>query len=72
MTGTFQLKYCEQMLSVSILHEDVSIAGSTEFFKWNTLLVNYLQNWVTNNGALRGSEKLHLLASFKIGLSLKR
>ncbi|XP_021320728.1 protein ODORANT1 isoform X2 [Sorghum bicolor] len=22
MTGTFQLKYCEQMLSVSILHED--------------------------------------------------
>jgi hypothetical protein len=69
MTGTFQLKYCDQMLSVSILHEDVSIAGSIEFFKWKTLLINYLQNWVTNNG---GSEKLHLLASFKIGFSLKR
>lgn len=27
-------------------------------------LVNYLQNFVTNNGALGGSEKLHLLAGF--------
>lgn len=27
-------------------------------------LVNYLQNFVNNNGALGGSEKLHLVAGF--------